>query len=280
MLRKIPGSISNLSKPSAWLSLTTRPEYNVRVRQPTKVHKDFFDEKQAYKKIMREYRMKNIKEYTERQTQVENKYLENWEKLQQETFQRNLVKFRTSVVKISAGTQRHIAEKISNEDYKLSKLKKHMLEEEQKRQNRIRMLKFLNLDSRTWYNLENIESKMKAEVLIPDFVWDQTNYYVKLQEQAIFYQKGDFDGLEEAMNDAEITRIKNARLMPMYAEIVGLVKHLTNNEETQLISEFHKGKNLIEKKNLSKEETKTQINKLREAYTNIINKSLEEGDQT
>jgi hypothetical protein len=121
---------------------------------------------------------------------------------------------------------------------------------------------------------------MKAEVLIPDFVWDQTNYYVRLQEQAMFYQKGDFDGLEEAMNDAEITRIKNARLMPMYAEIVGLVKHLTNNDETTLIKEFNHAKHLIENKNLSIKETEDQINKLREAYRNIIDKALEEGDQT
>jgi hypothetical protein len=96
--------------------------------------------------------------------------------------------------------------------------------------------------------LENIERKMKAEVLIPDFVYDQTTYYQRLQEQALFYQSGDFEGLEESMNDSEVIRLKNIRLMPLYSEIVSLVKHIHNTPETKLVEEYEQLRAVILKK--------------------------------
>jgi hypothetical protein len=61
----------------AIISLTVRPEYNVRVRFPQRRHKDFNEARLDYKKLLKEYRAKNISEHWERQTQVENQFIGN-----------------------------------------------------------------------------------------------------------------------------------------------------------------------------------------------------------
>jgi hypothetical protein len=46
--------------------------------------------------------------------------------------------------------------------------------------NRKKILKILNIESEEWYTPENLERKMKDTILIPDVVYDQTDYYLKL----------------------------------------------------------------------------------------------------
>lgn len=47
----------------------------------------------------------------------------------------------------------------------------------------------INFCSQDWFNLLNIEEAMVDKVIIPDHLYDQTDYYLKLQEvnNLIFY---------------------------------------------------------------------------------------------
>ena len=86
---------------------------------------------------------------------------------------------------------------------------------------------------------------MKENLIIPDFIYDQTSYYIKLQEQAGFLEKGDYENLERAYDDSDFIKYKNARISPIYAQLVGIIKHIRNTEENQIIEEYNHLKNMI-----------------------------------
>jgi len=56
-------------------SLTHQTKYSVRVTQPRRVNSEFEKERRDYKQLLKSYRLKNISEYWERQTKVENEYI-------------------------------------------------------------------------------------------------------------------------------------------------------------------------------------------------------------
>jgi len=110
----------------------------------------------------------------------------------------------------------------------------------------MKILQMLNFDSKTWYTPENIEQKMVSEVLIPDFVYDQTAYYLHLQELAILSERADFQGMEGAMNEAEFIRQKNTKILPLYSELVSLIKQITYDQEAQYLEDYSYLKDVIE----------------------------------
>lgn len=122
---------------------------------------------------------------------------------------------------------------------------------------------------------------MRSEVLIPDFVYDQTNYFIKLQEQAIHYENADFEGLEESMNDSEVTRLKNMKLMPLFSELVSIIKHISRTDENAIAEEYHHLKNVVlTKDSLSAREREDKLKKLKDSYTALYQAQLEENELT
>lgn len=65
-------------------------------------------ERIAYTRLVKEYRKKNIKTYWEKQTQIENDYIDNYDKQQEKKRLDDLMRFRTSIAKISYATRRNL----------------------------------------------------------------------------------------------------------------------------------------------------------------------------
>lgn len=87
----------------------------------------------------------------------------------------------------------------------------------------------LELDSQYWFNLDNLEHRMKDEMLIPNMIYDKTDYYVRLQEQSMLLDNGDYQKLDEGINSKESLKFKNKRLIPLFSEIKSLIKHLNSD---------------------------------------------------
>jgi len=197
-----------------------------RVRFPRAKPTVYDQERINYKQVLHEYRLKNIREYWERQTQIENNYIEKFHNEREQKRKDDLVRFRNSIVKISAGTKQKIEERDKNFEKSQNVLRGYLTEEYNKQQNRLHMVKMMNLDSKDWFSLENIEEKMKAQVIIPDFIYDQTSYYIKLQEQASYLEQGNYEALEKSQDPSELIKFKNSKISPIYAQIVGVIKHI------------------------------------------------------
>jgi hypothetical protein len=264
-LEKVLTSVPKLN------SLIHQTKYSVRCTAPRRLNNEFEKERQEYKKLLKSYRLKNISEYWERQTKVENEYIEKWNKLQQEKHHRDQMNLRASVVRVAAGTAHHIKERTENEAKKISNIHKYELDQEAKKANRMKILQMLNFDSKTWYTQENIEQKMVSEVLIPDFVYDQTAYYLHLQELAILSERADFQGMEGAMNEAEFIRQKNTKILPLYSELVSLIKQITYDQEAQYLEDYSYLKDVIENdKELTSQYKEEKVNKLKSSYKQLI----------
>ena len=82
-------------------------------------------------------------------------------------------------------------------------------------------------------------------MVIPDFIYDQTSYYTKLQQQAVHYQNGEFDKLEVKLDDPKVNRQKNEILVPLYSEIVYLIRHMNETDENKIVSDFEDRKNQV-----------------------------------
>jgi len=70
-------------------------------------------------------------------------------------------------------------QKARKEEKQNALLKSHLLEEDVKEMNRHRIIQMLEIESKNWFNTENLE-KLSNSLLIPDFVYDETDYYLRL----------------------------------------------------------------------------------------------------
>jgi hypothetical protein len=120
---------------------------------------------------------------------------------------------------------------------------------------------------------------MREDVAIPDMVFDQTGYYIKLQEQAMYLQKGDYDSLEKAIDPSEFLQSKNSLLGPMYAQVIGLIKHIKNTPENKIIEEYQNLKNIVTlNEKLTDKGKKDKIAQLKESYALLLEKEREESN--
>ena len=61
----------------------------------------------------------------------------------------------------------------------------------------------------------------------------------------VTYQQGEFDSLDEKINQTDSIRYKNSFMIPLFARIKGLVAHLKNDQEKQLIEEYEVARNIV-----------------------------------
>lgn len=76
MFRGVKASLPKLIGSTPKLTpFVYKSEFYVRVRPPSTINSEFSKERADYRKLLKEYRLKNIKAYWERQTQIENDYI-------------------------------------------------------------------------------------------------------------------------------------------------------------------------------------------------------------
>lgn len=57
---------------------------------------------------------------------------------------------------------------------------------------------------------------------------------MKLQEQALLYESGELDLLNDAIMEKEMIEQRNKILVPIYIELTSMIKHYQNNEISDL----------------------------------------------
>lgn len=70
---------------------------------------------------------------------------------------------------------------------------------------------------------------MLEETIQPEFA-GSTEHYQLLTQQALAYEKLEFENLETLQSDEHTMRFKNRLLIPIYNEVVQLVKKVKSNE--------------------------------------------------
>ncbi len=136
----------------------------------------------------------------------------------------------------------------------------------------------MKLDSQYWFNSENIDQKMDQAVLIPDVVYDKTDYYTRLQEQALLLETYDFNQIDKMMDNDGLIQWKNQKLIPLFNSVKGIIKHMKVDRQFIYYQELKALQIRLEEKHGQKGESFLSEKKkaLEEGYERLIRKYHQE----
>lgn len=144
---------------------------------------------------MKELRKKHLKEYWERQTQVENAYLEKFREERTAKQKRDLDRWRTSICNIALHTKKQITELQQKENRLLQKMKIRDLYDTKKKMENRMMLDVMEIDSRKWPTLLDLNTKVNENVVLPQTILNYGEYQKKLQNLAFYAEQGDHEAM-------------------------------------------------------------------------------------
>ncbi len=194
---------------------------------------------------MKELRKKHLKEYWERQTQVENAYLEKFREERMAKQKRDLDRWRTSICNIALHTKKQITELQQKENRLLQKMKiKDLYDTKKKMENRM-MLDVMEIDSRKWPTLLDLNTKVNENVVLPQTILNYGEYQKKLQNLAFYAEQGDHEAMQKLLDKEEIMEKKNMLLQPIFRDIKSAIKHMTYTDEFKILKEYVDNRNLL-----------------------------------
>lgn len=140
----------------------------------------FEEEKRVYAEEMRKLRKQHLKDYWERQTQVENAYLEKFQTEQRAKQRRDMDKWRTAVCNIAMHTKKQITDLQKKEQNMLEKIRRRDMRDTKKAMDNRVMLDVMQVDSRKWPTLSNLNEKVDENVVLPQTILNYGEYQHKL----------------------------------------------------------------------------------------------------
>jgi hypothetical protein len=155
---------------------------------------------------------------------------------------------------------------------RLARVKKYYIEEMLKKQRRHEILKMMEKESERWLYLDNVDNGIKNTVLIPNNIYYQTDYFVKLQERAMMLSIGQYDEIEESRIAHRMHQYKNSKLIPVYANLTGLLSKLRKNDLERLYEEYELALYGLKESGYSEEEFLVKEKELGHFYEMLIMK--------
>jgi hypothetical protein len=153
------------------------------------------EEQRAYAAQMKVMRKQHMREYWERQTQVENAYLERFQQERVAKQRRDLDKWRTAVCNVAMHTKRQMTELASREQKLLQRMRLRDLSDSKRTMDNRLMLDVMQVDSRKWPTLADLNEKVNENVVLPQTILNYGEYQQKLQNLAFFAEQGDHESM-------------------------------------------------------------------------------------
>jgi hypothetical protein len=181
-------------------------------------------------------------------------------------------KMRGVICKLSLDQQRKMEDHSLKNRKKTAKLRQLGIERGLKKERKKRILEVMERESRHWFYPENADEALRTSVLIPNNMQQQTDYYVKLQEKAIMVHLGKYDEIEESKLDHRVMQYKNSKLIPLYANITGMLTRLRDNDIERIYEEYELAVTGLKNAGLTLEEYTQKEEELGRFYELLIMK--------
>ena len=227
-------------------------------------------EKKDYDISLQKAKNENKRLYRERQAQIENEYIENFNEEQYKLMLKKEQKLRTKTIEFAYLTGQDIIKKKEEEERCQTQLKKFLVDQEIKHKNRKRILGLMDADQENWFNGDNIEERIMENVVIPENVLNQTDYYNKLQQQSMQAEQGDYEAIEDILYEKKGIRQRNSYLIPIFNQLVSYIRYLKHDEELILVKEYEVAKSLIYKKSKNDQDLEANQDKLDDLYNKLL----------
>jgi len=132
------------------------------------------------------------------------------------------------------------------EKKQLEKMKKIDLETSRKHYEQRMMLEAMEIESKKWANLGDVNEKIDENVVLPQTVLDNDEYHLKLQKLAFYSEQADDTALQKLLDNTDISEKKNALLVPIYRQIKAQVRQMSYTDEYKLLKEYADAKARIQ----------------------------------
>ena len=107
------------------------------------------------------------------------------------------------------------------------------------------MLDAMQIESRRWPKLEDLDKGIQTNILLPQTVLNFKEYQDKLQKLAFYAEQGDNDAMQKILDKDEVIDKKNTFLQPLYRDLKTTIKHMTFTSEYKLLREYSQHRNDI-----------------------------------
>ena len=129
---------------------------------------------------MKDLRKRHLQEYWQRQTQVENAYLERFKSERIEKQKRDMDRWRTAICKIAMHTKKQIDSLNQKESRLLERMRIRDINDTKKAIENKMMLDVMQIDSRKWPTLSDLNTKVDENVVLPSTILNYGEYQKKL----------------------------------------------------------------------------------------------------
>lgn len=201
------------------------------------------EERRVYAEAMSKLRKQHLQEYWERQTQVENAYLERWQVERREKQRRDMDRWRTAICNIAMHTKKQITGLQKKELTLLEKMRRRDLKETKRAMDNRIMLDVMEVDSRKWPTLTNLNERVDENVVLPQTILNYGEYQQKLQNLAFYAEQGDHESMQKLLDKEEVMEQKNTLLQPIFRDLKSAIKYMTYTDEFKILKEYVDNRN-------------------------------------
>jgi hypothetical protein len=108
--------------------------------------------------------------------------------------------------------------------------------------NRI-MLDVMEVDSRKWPTLTNLNERVDENVVLPQTILNYGEYQQKLQNLAFYAEQGDHESMQKLLDKEEVMEQKNTLLQPIFRDLKSAIKYMTYTDEFKILKEYVNNRN-------------------------------------
>jgi len=179
-----------------------------------------------------------LHEYWQRQTQVENAYIEQWRAERIAKQRRDMDRWRTSICTIAMHTKKQLNDLREREARLLERMRLRDIKDTKRALENKMMLDVMQIDSRKWPTLADINTKVNENVVLPQTILNYGEYQQKLQNLAFYAEQGDHEAMQKLLDKEEVMEKKNVFLQPIFRDIKSAIRFMTHTDEYKLIKEY------------------------------------------
>ncbi len=107
------------------------------------------------------------------------------------------------------------------------------------------MLDVMQVDSRKWPTLADLNEKVNENVVLPQTILNYGEYQQKLQNLAFFAEQGDHESMQKLLDKEEVMEKKNALLQPIFRDLKSAIRFMTFTDEYKAIKDFLDNRTLL-----------------------------------
>ena len=107
------------------------------------------------------------------------------------------------------------------------------------------MLEAMELDSKRWPTLADLNQKVNENVILPQTILNYAEYYNKLQSLGFYAEQGDHEAMQKLLDKEDVMEKKNLLLQPLFRDLKSAIRHMSLTEEYRLLKEYVDARNAI-----------------------------------